>query len=48
MGPFHGLAVYSGNELEKMSEIQVLPGTIGTTDTVMVCVGVWFCIFLSV
>ncbi|XP_066922297.1 uncharacterized protein [Clytia hemisphaerica] len=44
MGPFHGLAVFSGDELEKMSEIQVLPGTIGTTDTaVMVCIKEGWC-----
>lgn len=40
MGPFQGLTVYSQKDiLKNIEEIQVLDGTIGTSETVLVCIG---------
>ena len=40
VGPFQGLTVYSQKDiLKNIEEIQVLDGTIGTSETVLVCIG---------
>lgn len=40
VGPFNGLAVYNHEAiLEDIEGIQVLDGTIGNSETVLVCIG---------